>query len=75
MQYSQSSPKMTVNADNGEASQTIIGSSFEYTGNKALTVKGSITGTQYQFSCSGNRQNIDPRDIPGIINIPVLRRV
>jgi len=75
MEYSQSSQKMNISAGNTGTSQNSGSYSFEYTGKTALTLKGSVTGTQYRFSYTGNRQNIDPRDIPGIINIPALKRV
>jgi hypothetical protein len=50
-------------------------SSFEYIGKTALTVIGKVTGTQYRFNYPGNRQNIDYRDVPGMISIPVLKKV
>jgi hypothetical protein len=49
--------------------------SFEYIGKTALTIRGNITRTEYRFNFPGNRQNIDYRDIPAIMAIPVLKRV
>lgn len=48
---------------------------FEYTGRTALSITGNKTGTQYRFNSTGNRQNIDHRDVPGMLTIPVLRKV
>lgn len=55
--------------------QTYNYAGFEYTGKTALTVTGNVTGKQYRFSTPGARQEIDYRDIPGMVNIPVLRRI
>jgi len=55
--------------------QTAAYASFEYTGKTALTVRGNITGKEYRFSSPGNKQNIDYRDIPGIVSIPVLKKI
>jgi len=52
-----------------------VSASFEYIGKTALTIIGNVTGTRYRFSSTGNRQNIDQRDIPGIMTIPVLKKV
>lgn len=49
--------------------------SFEYTGKTALTLIGNVTGMQYRFNYTGNRQNIDYRDVPSIMVIPVLKKV
>ncbi|NII28185.1 hypothetical protein HB364_24090 [Pseudoflavitalea sp. X16] len=55
--------------------QTYNYASFEYTGKTALTVTGNVTGRQYRFQATGARQDIDYRDIAGIVGIPVLRRI
>lgn len=75
MEYSQHSHSANVNAKMSIPVQTSNYSSFEYVGKTALTVIGNVTGTQYRFNYPGNRQNIDYRDIPGIIDVPVLKRV
>jgi len=49
--------------------------SFEYIGKTALTVIGNVTGTQYRFNYPGNRQNIDYRDVAGMISIQVLKKL
>jgi hypothetical protein len=55
--------------------QTNAWAAFEYTGKTALTVNGNVTRRQYRFYSPGNRQNIDYRDVPGLLPIPVLKRV
>lgn len=55
--------------------QTYHYAGFEYTGKTALTVTGNVTGRQYRFHAPGARQDIDYRDIPGIVGIPVLKRI
>lgn len=47
---------------------------FSYIGNTSLTVKGTFTGRQYRFSAPGDRQMIDFRDAPSMMNVPVLKR-
>ncbi len=49
--------------------------SFEYTGNTALTVIGNITGRHYRFSQKGDLQLIDYRDAGGMMRVPVLKKV
>lgn len=66
----------SVNTKMKTAAQTpSVSASFEYIGKTALTIIGNVTGTQYRFNYTGNRQNIDHRDIPGIMSIPVLKKV
>jgi hypothetical protein len=48
---------------------------FMYTGKSALTLKGGTTLLRYRFEKPGDIQLIDSRDIPGILHIPVLKRV
>ena len=76
MEYSQQSHSANVNTRiAGNHVQTPAFSSFEYTGKTALSVTGRVTGTQYRFSAPGNRQNIDTRDVGGLMSIPVLRKL
>lgn len=49
--------------------------SFEYTGENALSVTGSITGKKYRFSGKGDIQVINWRDVSGMMAVPVLKRV
>ncbi len=48
---------------------------FRYTGKTALTVRGIVTGKQYRFTQTGSELLIDFRDVPGILKVPVLKRV
>ena len=48
---------------------------FEYTGKTALSVKGNITGKNYRFAFSGDKQIIDSRDAAAMLGVPVLRKV
>lgn len=48
---------------------------FEYTGKTALTVTGNISGKQYRFNNSGDKQMVDYRDASGLMKVPVLKRV
>ncbi len=48
---------------------------FEYTGFTALSVKGSVSGRHYRFTQPGNTQPVDYRDTPGMMAVPVLRKV
>ena len=47
---------------------------FEYTGNTALTVIGSVTGSRYRFHYKTDVQLIDYRDAPAMMNVPVLKK-
>jgi hypothetical protein len=51
------------------------GLTFEYLGRTGLTVKGSMTGRQYRFDKPGARVQVDPRDRPSILAIPLLKPV
>ena len=55
--------------------QTSSYACFEYTGKTAFRINGNITGKEYVFSSPGSRQDVDYRDIPPLITIPILRRV
>lgn len=48
---------------------------FEYTGKTALTVTGSITRKRYYFSHPNQAQKIDYRDAPGMMAVPLLKKV
>jgi hypothetical protein len=48
---------------------------FMYTGKTGLTIKGGTTLLRYRFEKPGDIQLIDSHDIPGILHIPVLKRV
>ncbi|GAA4736760.1 hypothetical protein [Flavisolibacter ginsenosidimutans] len=48
---------------------------FEYTGETALTVVGSLTRTRYRFNGKGDRQLIDYRDAGGMMAVPMLKKV
>lgn len=48
---------------------------FEYIGKTGLTVTGNISGKQYRFIKSGDKQMVDYRDASGFMKVPVLKRV
>lgn len=48
---------------------------FVYLGRSALSVIGGSTGRQYRFDGRGARLAIDRRDAPGLLAVPMLRRV
>ena len=48
---------------------------FEYTGETALSVTGSITGNKYRFSKKGAVQQIDYRDAGSMMAVPILKKV
>ena len=48
---------------------------FIYTGATALTVIGGATRHRYRFEYSGARLPVHPRDAPGLLAIPALRRL
>lgn len=47
---------------------------FEYTGETALTVKGSVSRNIYRFSGTGDTQLVDYRDVSGMMAVPMLRK-
>ena len=49
--------------------------SFQYIGMTALSATGLITGRKYFFSKPGDIQNVDYRDVDGMLNVPVLKKV
>ena len=48
---------------------------FEYVGEKAMTVIGSVSGRRYRFASPGAVVAVDSRDGPAIAAVPGLRRV
>ncbi len=48
---------------------------FEYNGKTGLSVTGSITGKKYRFNHPGDVQLVDYRDAPGMMMVPVLKRI
>ncbi len=48
---------------------------FEYTGKTALSVTGNITGKKYRFAHSGDERLIHYSDAPGMMTVPVLKKV
>ncbi len=73
--YSQQTHSANSNTKLSNRSLSPAFSSFEYTGKTALSVTGKITRTQYRFNTPGSRQNIDARDAPGLMSVPVLRKL
>ena len=49
--------------------------SIQYTGMTALSATGIATGRKYFFSKPGDIQNVDYRDVTGMLNVPVLKRI
>jgi hypothetical protein len=47
---------------------------FEYTGETALTVKGSVSRTLYRFAQKGDTQLVDYRDVSGMMAVPALKQ-
>lgn len=48
---------------------------FQYTGNTALTIIGSITGTRYRFAQPNEIQLIDYRDASAMKGVNILKKV
>jgi hypothetical protein len=48
---------------------------MEYTGGKALTAVGPVTGNRYRFDRPGARIGVDARDRSALATIPVLKVV
>lgn len=48
---------------------------FEYVGEKAMTVIGSVSGRRYRFASPGAVVAVDGRDSTSIAAVPGLRRV
>ena len=49
--------------------------SFQYTGNTALSITGSITRKNYRFNFPGDIQAVDFNDASAMLGVPVLRKV
>jgi|GEM_PF-364744 hypothetical protein len=49
--------------------------SFQYTGNTALSITGSITRKNYRFNFPGDIQAVDFIDASAMLGVPVLRKV
>jgi hypothetical protein len=45
-----------------------------YTGSSILTAIGPATGRSYRFDFTGCSRAVHPRDAPGLLAIPTLRR-
>lgn len=76
-EFSRQSHAMNTGSTSATSRQAMSTSvtSFEYTGKSALSVTGAVTRTQYRFNAPGSRQNVDARDVAGLMNVPVLKRV
>ena len=48
---------------------------FEYIGKTAMTAIGSVSGRRYRFDGPGAIVTIDPRDRPGLAQVPGLRLI
>jgi hypothetical protein len=48
---------------------------FEYIGHTGMTVFGPASGRRYRFDAPGAQLAVDPRDRPGMAQIPLLREV
>jgi len=48
---------------------------FEYIGETAITVVGSVTGRQYRFATPGVPVVVDARDRWSLARVPLLREV
>jgi len=51
------------------------GAKFQYVGSTGATVIGPVSGVVYRFSGPGSRQQVDPRDRPGLARVAVLKYV
>lgn len=48
---------------------------FQYTGNTALSITGSITRKNYRFNFPGDIQAIDYNDASAMLGVPVLKKI
>jgi len=71
-EYSQSNALASNNAAAVSNSSSI---NFEYTGKTALTITGNITRKNYRFNYRGHIQAVDYRDVPGMMEVPILKKV
>ncbi|MDH7460642.1 hypothetical protein QEG73_05110 [Chitinophagaceae bacterium 26-R-25] len=74
-EYSTTSSAIKERDQNEKPTTTDASTVMEYVGKTALTAIGSITQTRYRFNFTGDKHSIDNRDVPSMIQIPVLRRV
>lgn len=47
----------------------------KYTGKTALSVTGNITGNRYRFSQPGSELMVNFRDLSGLLQLPMLKKV
>jgi hypothetical protein len=62
-------------ADGSQQGRMSTAIGFVYIGSTALTVIGGATRRSYHFDHPGCRLEVHPRDAPGFVSIPTLRRV
>jgi hypothetical protein len=74
-EHSSSANTGNVNTKKENPAQTPDEVRFKYIGKTGLTVIGNFTRKQYRFNYPGDKQNIDYRDIQGVMTIPVLKKV
>ncbi len=48
---------------------------YKYTGLRAMTVTGGITGTVYRFAQPGSEVMVDKRDAPGMAAVPNVEKI
>ena len=75
MEYLQHAETGGLNTNARTAVQTFIQVRFEYVGKTPLTVIGNVTRKQYRFNYPGDKQNIDYRDVSGVMGMPELKRL
>ena len=49
--------------------------SFEYTGEKSLTVIGSVSRNHYFFSQKGEVLSVNIKDAPGMMGVPNVKKI
>ncbi|HEX3138925.1 MAG TPA: hypothetical protein VHQ87_02660 [Rhizobacter sp.] len=59
----------------GGAANAVSVIMFEYLGHGDAVIRGPVSGRVYRFARSGERQQVDARDRPGLAAMPVLRWV
>jgi hypothetical protein len=73
--YAEQSHKLSNEVvSDGGAKKMWADAHFEYTGQSALTVTGSVTGKRYRFSFPGDIQTVDYRDAGAMMAVPVLKK-
>ena len=48
---------------------------FEYLGDEPVSIRGAVSGQLYRFARQGDRREVDARDRPSLVGMPVLRWV